>query len=414
MLVWWVAFACTPSDDGPRRVDVAAFCEKEPLAGVCGGVGVPGLAVGSDRQGEHIVAHSRATLVEKRRVYEERVAAWGGLERAPDLVEDPTPDGLADTEGTLSLHTCGDPPADTVPDGLGGCKMVFGTDSRRIVDKDQTYPNNKFVTFTMGFGPGDDAPLNVCSGTFIDSDHVLTAAHCTYDTRDDTWQWASRGDINPGDVRTTLGVDEGMGYVCRAGWIDDAATFQDRCEFVDVRWVPDEYIAASDDRTLRAVKQDYAILRVRRDHHPRGLGAGAWMAISAIRAGNRYQKREAVVHAYPGVHPPGRSWNWDARSFTNQGEMWEVWGARQYRATGPIARATTRNVLRSKYDCSAGMSGAAVFYYINDATEYAGQAHYILGVHAADEVDNDGSTGDDHCVGPTARQFRDWAIGILP
>lgn len=409
-----------PLAPGDRRMPIDAFCAVEPGSAACGGdiEGAHVLAVGSDAAGGFVhlamgdpaVRHAAAVAR-----YDARVRTLQAPEAARDLTDErglAAPDVL---HGRVSLHACGDPPTDAIDDGLGGCKTVFGIDDRVVVtDARSTYPFTKHVTFTLGTGLGTAAPVNVCSGTFLDADHVLTAAHCVYDTGTNAWLWAGGPGADPGDRPTPLGVDEGMGYVCRSGWMEDPDQFEAHCEFVDVRYVDDAYVRARNDTSVRAVKRDYALLKLRRDHHPQGLGAGAWMAISRIRSGAIYQEKTAVVHGYPAVHPPGGDWNWTSRRWVIEDEAWEVWGARQYRATGAVDRPSTRSLLRSKYDCSPGMSGAAIFYFTDDAIDYRGQPHYIIGVHAADEADNDGSTGDDHCVGPTARQFRDWAMDLLP
>ena len=78
-----------------------------------------------------------------------------------------------------------------------------------------------------------------------------------------------------------------------------------------------------------------------------------------------------------------------------------------YHRSGDIDNSTTQKHLAYLADSSGGDSGAAVFYYTDDATTYSGQGHYILGVH------HGGLDGDGFNNGATVHQFRDWVTTIM-
>ena len=77
-----------------------------------------------------------------------------------------------------------------------------------------------------------------------------------------------------------------------------------------------------------------------------------------------------------------------------------------YHRSGDIDGSTTTQHLAYTADSSGGDSGAAVFYYTDDATTYSGQGHYILGVHH-------GGLNASFNGGATVRQFRDWVTTIM-
>ncbi len=419
----------------------ALFCSDNPTARACDPAGVRPVTEADGRivavedgEDSDVLWLKRpnyaAVLDQKRAAYAARVEAlhgrelddglrnWDRVLSANETVE-PKPAGML-----IQPLACGIPMTDTTPDGQGNCKLVFGNDSRTIVpDARTTYPATKFATMTVDRYLNDSVQAGTCSGTFLDEDHVITAAHCVYDTTNDNWVYANPGNnaVRPAGISTPLGTDHGRGYVCRSGWMVDGVEFEDHCEFIKARWTMSSYVNAAAPNTLGAIEYDVAILELERDNHPAGLGDGAWVAMSSINSTALLESKVAVSHGYPAVHPPGLSWNMDERAFNVTGAYggivqtlgWEVWGARQYTTWGGVEAVTTPAILRTKLEASGGQSGSGIFYYTDDAHEYTGQAHYLIGVLDAMEADFSGNTSNDHVIGATVGQFRDFANTIL-
>ncbi|MCB9648063.1 MAG: trypsin-like serine protease [Deltaproteobacteria bacterium] len=351
----------------------------------------------------------------KRLAYQARVEATYGaeldLEAAPsgpelDLVEpgrpivsQPGDEVVGDPGGGGSLGSCPGTLTDAGPDGM--CKRIFGTDSRTLVSGAQSYPNSKFVKVVMDHHTnGSNAHLDypICSGTFVDEDHVLTAAHCVFDHVQDCFYSGFPNDkircrgTNFAWQSTPYGVDKGLGYVCLSGYPSSGAMFADDCEFVSVTQVAPAYPSGG------ALEDDYALLTLSRANHPNGLGAGRWMALSGIDSAATLETKTAVSQGYPLVAPDGE-WNQEQRTFFVNGERWELGGARQYKTYGSIASATTSNQLHTYLEASDGQSGSSIFYFTDDDTVYTGQSHFIIGIAAAIST---------YTSGPTVKRFRDF------
>ncbi len=298
--------------------------------------------------------------------------------------------------------------------GWFGCKLIFGSDSRILVDNPLEYPNNKHVYYHLG-RPSENVMGNFgCSGVFLDETHVLTVAHCVYDNIESHWIYADiTPEERPSAVETNFGIDYGRGYVCQSGAIVNPEAFEDYCEFVEARWVAPGF-QSSTPLSMDEVVVDYAVLRLQTVNHPNGIGYGAWMAISSIDSARKLQQKTAISHGYPTYHP-SLALNGGVYCYYNIDDQdWCFMNSHQYSTSGEVFRKTTSRVLTSKIEVGGGQSGSGVFYYSDNATTYNGQSHYLIGVAAAQVVDNNGTTDNDYTGGPTARQFRDFAYTIMP
>lgn len=308
-----------------------------------------------------------------------------------------------------------------------GCKFVFGYDDRGHTAVDE-FPVLVMDRYTAQTSPGTVwtptnqnlfSPVN-CSATFITEDYLLTAGHCVYDTRDNRFLFANSTDQNlvqsrPAPVRTDLGmVDEGRGYVCLPGRVDTPELFQQNCEFVDGRRVPTGFVDAYKNifygnRHYR--ENDFAVVRLRRDQHPRGLGFLRTVRVSRLERDDQYESKvNAYSYAYPGWDP----WGWanaepecwqeagaNCGIFRNGLQIWQIFSFRQFLSWGSILPATTDNLLRTRQDASPGHSGAGVLY-----RNASNSAWYIIGVTSG--------PAPGYMEGPTSKNFGPYVRSVVP
>lgn len=294
---------------------------------------------------------------------------------------------------------------------------IIGNDNRTAVGAPRSYPYSKHVYIIMQ-RPHTElnkrrASAYVCSGTFVDEDFVLTAAHCVYNRDEGHFAYANDPtDEQPGYLETQWGTDWGRGFACLGGDIDSSAEFEDNCEFVEARWAAPDWVGNVGSTS----DSDFALVKLQRANHPGGMGAGRWMAMSSIDSAATYDNKTAVINGFPTTGPDGANFVMQLVSVTDptidapiwQTADWEFYTpAKLYHRSGDIDNSTTQKHLAYTADSSGGDSGGAVFYYSDDATDYTGQSHYILGVHSG------GLNSDGFNTGPTVRQFRDWVTGIL-
>lgn len=367
-------------------------------------------------------------VADKRAFYQARdEAAFGPemdlAEALQDLIQadlEAGQDPADDPSAVITPLACGGS-ADLTPDGQGGCKLIFGSDSRNLMATPRNYPRNKHLMYRRQSGPYWDQdptypvwPTGQCSITMIDEDYALTAAHCVYDTSTNTWlyQGGILPSVRPSSQSSPAGTDAGRGYVCRGGAIYSESEFADQCEYVQSRWVLGGFVDASSETTMEAYKHDVAILKLRRANHASGIGSGAWLALSSIDSASTLEQKTAISHGYPGARPTT-----SANSLLYMGpwpDFFTVAMMDQYKSHGAVISETTSKRLATKVECAPGQSGSGIFYYTDDGINYNGQGHYIIGVLSG-SVDNDnGNSNGDYCGGPTVKQFRDWAYSVLP
>ena len=294
---------------------------------------------------------------------------------------------------------------------------VIGTDNRTAVGAPRSYPYSKHVYIVMQ-RPHTElterrASAYICSGTFLDEDFVLTAAHCIYNRGEGHFAYANDPvDERPSPFETQWGTDYGRGFACLGDDIDSSSEFASNCEFIQARWAAPDWVngVGSD------VDSDFAVVKLQRANHPSGMGAGRWMAMSSIDSAATYDDKTAVINGFPTTGPDGANFVQQLVSVTDptidvvswQTANWAFYTpATLYHRSGDIDNSTTQEHLAYTADSSGGDSGAAVFYYTDNATDYNGQAHYILGVH------HGGTNSDGFNTGATVRQFRDWVTGVM-
>lgn len=293
--------------------------------------------------------------------------------------------------------------------------IVIGIDNRIIVNTPRQYPYNKHVYIVMQ-RPHTELDHRrdgayICSGTFLDEDFVLTAAHCIYNRDEGHFAYANEPrDEQPPSFVTQWGTDYGRGFACLGGDIDSSSEFAENCEFVLARWAPSSWTG----NTAPEVESDFALIKLERANHPNGLGAGAWMALSSIDNAAGYIGKQAVMNGFPVDGPDGDNFVAQFVSVTDptittpawRTANWEFYSpAHLYHRSGAVDSSTTQQQLAYLADSSGGDSGAGVFYYSDGSSEYTGQSHYIMGVHH-------GSNGTFN-VGASVHQFRDWVTTLM-
>jgi V8-like Glu-specific endopeptidase len=293
--------------------------------------------------------------------------------------------------------------------------IVIGIDNRIVVNTPRQYPYNKHVYIVMQ-RPHTELDHRrdgayICSGTFLDEDFVLTAAHCIYNRDEGHFAYANEPrDEQPPSFVTQWGTDYGRGFACLGGDIDSSSEFATNCEFVLARWAPSSWTG----NTAPEVESDFALIKLERANHPDGLGAGAWMALSSIDDAANYATKQAVINGFPVDGPDGSNFVAQFVSITDptianpawQTANWEFYSpAHLYHRSGAVDSSTTQQQLAYLADSSGGDSGSGVFYYTDGSSEYTGQSHYIIGVHH-------GSNGSFN-VGASVHQFRDWVTTMM-
>lgn len=438
MLVISLSFVFSLPAQAAEPLDSLVLTETESadLPGAPGLVDRPAVALEDGPDGLVLLYESvdyEAAMADRSSSYQARVEALHGgaeldalealsdaLTAADEVAAEAAASASAEADDRVVFPlscTEGGVTSDTEPDGGGRCKLIYGTDSRTYVSSARAYPYSKHVTVVLA-RPWDSSGStwggSTCSGTFVDETHVLTAAHCVYDTNVDKFRFANTDpDTAPTPVDTGYGIDYGRGYVCRAKSIDSITEFEGQCEFISYRWLSTNYVDASSDSSAAAIRNDYALLVIETVNHSSGLGDGRWMAMSSIDSASTLETKTAVSHGYPGRRPD-TSDILDWTSFYDGSDLWIVGGLLQFHTHGTVDSETTTSRIATKVEAGHGQSGSAIFYYTDDATSYSGQTHYIIGVLAALVADNNGSTSNDTVDGPTVGQFRDFVLSFLP
>jgi len=227
-------------------------------------------------------------------------------------------------------------------------------------------------------------------------------------------------------VNTTMGRDVDHGYVCDDGGIPSGIVspatwrFSEHCEFVQSAIVPAWYRYYDNIYSTGAIANDYALLTLRRDNHPNGLGFDRWMPISGINTDLGYEARIPVTFGYPGddVSSLFVFNSWDRYLYYGMmpyGQTWRLHGADMYWTDGIVGAVTTASVLRTNIDAAQGQSGSPILYYSDNDIYFHGQPYFIIGLMTYMEDNKDSVTnfGPDWNGGPTAAQFKSNVIEWL-
>jgi hypothetical protein len=222
--------------------------------------------------------------------------------------------------------------------------------------------------------------VGICTGTMVDSNTVLTAAHCL--TTDSGTQFA-----------------ESKFTVCSMENLDENTTgsHEAACfSIVDVDPAPNWN--GGDNST---VVDDYGLL------HLDGVPGNGWFALS--------EASDSYINNFPdflrGYPPRERDCDYNEVSGAAVTDTPYPYGHHLYGADGDIQGTPSGWV---KYDTSSaeGSSGGPHFYCPNGSG--CDDGHYITGVHSGDEVgcsNEPCATG--YTFGAKARDIREWVINNM-
>lgn len=423
-----LAFA---AENGIQRVPVEQYCagldrqacfERANAAG--------SLSFGESDEGEYFTFPSddyESWIAAKLDFYNDRVTEVFGLELTPEQAwrdaearraegKEVAPEGdwfIKPLSCTEDGNT-----TDETPDGAGGCKLIFGSDNRALQSAStaRTYPMSKHVAVIRSRFVDSGAGYPLCSGTFVDAFHVLTAAHCVYDTDNNNYMWANPAgsSMQPTTLETPYGSDGGRGYVCLGGEAADITEFSENCEMIVGRNILTGYGMEATSASLSALELDVALLTLDNENFPSGLGQGRWMAMSSITSASALEALTSVSYGYPGTRPTSSSNSFFHSASAGYPHNYIWMTSDEYKTTGSVDSPTTSERLMTKLEAAGGQSGSGIFYYTDGNTVYSGQGHYIISVLSSSVVGNDGTTANDYTAGPTVGQFKDWVVGQLP
>ena len=168
---------------------------------------------------------------------------------------------------------------------LGGLspESVIGPDGRTQVTNTTDYPNRAIAHLEVDF----PSSSGTCTGWFIATNRLATAAHCLYDFA--AGEWATNIVVIPGRD----GTNQPYGSFVATNW-----------------YVPSNYV------TLGASKFDYGVIKI-------NYNFGNWFGYMYNSNDTFYLNRKATVRGYPGDKTYGTMW-------TMSGNILEVKATRLY------------------------------------------------------------------------------------
>lgn len=214
----------------------------------------------------------------------------------------------------------------------------------------------------------------LCSGTMVDDEWLLTAAHCVTD--------ANGYNRNLNDF-----------VVCTYGNYQSSA----QCFSVVDR------VVASGWSSGQNMEDDYAVLKL--SSSP-GVG---WMAISSASNGTLESNPVNNV-GFPGTNKgpvcSSTSESSTVPFFFVGGGFRSLTASTQYRSQGELFNATT-NLVKTRVDLAKGHSGGPFFYYPSGCCG----AHYLTGVATAYKKP---TVGNAYTGGPKGPKIRNWVTINTP
>ena len=214
----------------------------------------------------------------------------------------------------------------------------------------------------------------LCSGTMVDDEWLLTAAHCVTD-----------------DFGNNLNLSDFV--VCTYGNYQSSA----QCFSVVER------VVASGWSSGQKMEDDYAVLKLSASP---GVG---WMAISSASNGTLESNPVNNV-GFPGTNKgPVCSSTFESSVnsfFLVGGTFRSLTASTQYRSQGELFNATT-NLVKTRVDLAKGHSGGPFFYYPSGCCG----SHFLTGVVSAYK---NPTVGNAYTGGPKGPKIRNWVTLNTP
>ena len=300
--------------------------------------------------------------------YEQAVARTVGLEEAalldpniPEYVEESEFKSTRGVEEQLTWYT-------SDCDGNGEDDR-FRWDSDDRVESANPLNTRQKKVMRIQIGNG-----GLCSGTMVDDQWLLTAAHCVTDANGNNLSLSSFAVCTHGNYQSSAECFNVTSRVVASGWSSG-----------------------------QNIKDDYAVLKLNASP---GVG---WMAISSASNGT-LESNPVNNLGYPGTNKgpvctsttetPINSWMLIGGAFRL------LDASTQYRSQGELFNATT-NIVKTRVDLAKGHSGGPFFYYPSGCCG----AHYLTGVATTFK---DPAIGNAYTGGPKGPKIRNWVTLNTP
>lgn len=265
--------------------------------------------------------------------------------------EEPYVGWVYDTPLSWSVEEC---------DSAGNEDWVWNSDSRTWVNSPMDNREEKAVVIVRNGSP-------MCSGVMVDSDSVLTAAHCL---------WTSGGSA----------ISVGQLGVCSRENLQSGAD----CSTVEAKIIPSGYTIGSDPIGL-----DFALL----DLDETDITDGEFMALSSA-SDSSIAAEDQDTTGYPGYLPGSCSaGSGTSNDITNNSltvdDSYD--GAKAFRETGSITW-TGADWFGTTLDAVSGQSGSPIYYFPSSGST----THFVTAVLSRGRS----IIGPAYIAGPKVSQFK--------